>query len=30
MVIEQDLEIYPMAMFPTLAVRDVGASVGRF
>ena len=22
------MEIYPMAMFPTLSVRDVGASVG--
>lgn len=25
---EHDFEIYPMPMFPTLAVRDVGASVG--
>lgn len=25
---EEGVEIYPMPMFPTLAVRDVGASVG--
>ena len=27
-VIEQNFEIYPMAMFPPLAVGDVGTSVG--
>ena len=27
-VMEDGMEIYPMAMFPTLSVRDVGASVG--